>query len=43
MDLDVLKGILGHVSLDTTSIYVDTERERMLEQSAAVFEAKAES
>ena len=43
MDLDVLKGILGHVSLDTTSIYVDTERERMLEQSAAIFVTKAEA
>jgi site-specific recombinase XerD len=34
---DVLQKILGHVSLATTSIYVQAEQQRILDESAKVF------
>lgn len=37
---DVLQKILGHVSLATTSIYVQAEQQRILEESAKVFSAR---
>jgi integrase len=34
MPIDVVQGILGHASLQTTSIYVRAERQRMLDAAA---------
>ncbi|WP_250537160.1 site-specific integrase [Caballeronia sp. AZ10_KS36] len=35
--LDVVQKILGHASLQTTSIYVQAEKQRMLQQAAAFY------
>ena len=37
---DVLQKILGHVSLATTSIYVQAEHKRILDESSKVFDAR---
>lgn len=37
MPLDVLSRLLGHVSIDTTSIYVQAERERSIEEVQKLF------
>ncbi len=37
---DVLQKILGHVSLSTTSIYVQAEQQRILDESAKVFASR---
>lgn len=37
---DVLQKILGHVSLATTSIYVQAEQQRILDESAKVFASR---
>ena len=37
MPTDVVQAILGHASLQTTSIYVRTERRRMLEAAARYY------
>jgi integrase len=34
MPIDVAKRILGHASLQTTSIYVRAERQRLLNEAA---------
>jgi integrase len=35
--LDVVQRILGHASSQTTSIYVQTEKQRMLREAAAFY------
>ena len=37
---DVLQKILGHVSLSTTSIYVQAEQQRILDESAKLFSGR---
>ena len=37
MPTDVVQAILGHASLQTTSIYVRAERRRMLEAAARYY------
>ena len=42
MPTDVVQAILGHASLQTTSIYVRAERRRMLEAAARYYDEDAE-
>ncbi|CAB3774487.1 Tyrosine recombinase XerC [Paraburkholderia humisilvae] len=35
--LDVIQRIMGHASLQTTTIYLQAERERMMKESAEYF------
>jgi len=35
--LDVVQRILGHLSLQTTSIYVEAEHQRMIQAAARYF------
>jgi integrase len=35
--LDVIQRIMGHASLQTTTIYVQAERERMMRESSKYF------
>ena len=37
MPIDVAQRILGHASLQTTSIYVRAERQRMLDEAAKYY------
>jgi integrase len=37
MPIDVVQRILGHASLQTTSIYVHAERQRMLDAAAQYY------
>jgi site-specific recombinase XerD len=37
MPIDVVQCILGHASLQTTSIYVRAERQRMLEAAVQYY------
>jgi site-specific recombinase XerD len=37
MPLDVVQGILGHTSLNTTSIYTKADRTRKIEEVAKLF------
>jgi integrase len=37
MPIDVVQRILGHASLQTTSIYVRAERQRMLDAAAQYY------
>ena len=37
MPIDVVQRILGHASLQTTSIYVRAERQRMLDEAAKYY------
>ncbi|WP_328807388.1 hypothetical protein [Paraburkholderia elongata] len=39
MPVDVVQAILGHASLQTTSIYVRAEQQRMLEAAAQYYAA----
>jgi integrase len=39
MPVDVVQAILGHASLQTTSIYVRAEQQRMLETAAQYYAA----
>ncbi len=37
MPIDVVQKVMGHVSIDTTSIYVQAEKKRMMEAAAAYY------
>jgi integrase len=41
MPIDVAQRILGHASLQTTSIYVRAERQRMLDEAAKYYSEDA--
>ena len=41
MPIDVVQRILGHASLQTTSIYVRAERQRMLDEAAKYYSEDA--
>ena len=38
MPIDVLQKLMGHASIQTTSIYVQAERERTIEEARKLFE-----
>jgi site-specific recombinase XerD len=40
MPVDVVQAILGHASLQTTSIYVRAKQQRMLEAAAQYYAAQ---
>jgi site-specific recombinase XerD len=41
--VDVVQKVLGHASLQTTSIYVQAEKKRVLEEVAGYYARRAES